>query len=910
MSKFLALFITGTVSGGIYAILSSGLVLTYVTSGVFNFAYGAVAFSVAYTFFQLNVGLGLPTWLAAVIAILVVAPLLGLAIERLVTRHLLGASTVARIVAPIGVLVALPNLVLWVSDLLVDHLGVDLAQRELIILPPGLGPHPAKNWKVGLGASISSDQVAVFGAAIVISLALWFVVKHTVLGLQMRACVDRRDLASLRGVRPEMVSAQAAVLSSVIAGTAGILITPLFNLDPNQFTLLMFVSAAGAALAKFRSILIAMVAGVAIGLMQSMLAGYVHLQARLLPGLRASVPFIVLLAALIVLGRQRGRVAGQVADDAPPADYLADLPRWRRGLPWAIVTVALVVWIQVASTFNAGLTAKSIALGIVFLSFVVITGAGGLVSLAQAAFVTVGAMTTGLATAHGMPFFAAAILGAAAASALGLVVALPSLRLGGLALALATLAAGFMADQMLFQLDWFSGGSTGRPLRLPDIGPFDFSDPASRAMLFLLIFGVLALAVRNLLRSPTGRLMVAIRSSEAAASTSGASVLLPKLALFGVSAGIAGFGGALLAVNNTRITGGDFPTTVGLIWVAVMVVFGVRRIGGALVSGLLFFLMPEALRHLTDSTLIPPILFGLGAITLAQNPDGFMSVMGLQRQVKRQARRDRAAVTAEPARATAVAPARRAEAPLTGADHALSLAGVRAGYGEVNVLSDVDLHVAPGSAVCILGPNGAGKSTLAAVIAGLLPATAGTVRYYGRDITAQAPFERAREGLLLAPEYRGIFPDLSVEDNAMVWIRDAPERHRALSRFPILEQRRRQQAQLLSGGEQQMLTLAPLLERPPKVLVIDEPSLGLSPTSTNQVFAALRELRAAGVTIVLIEEHAARAMELVDEIVLLGTGRVRWKGRASQLPQSLVDEVYLGRAAAAAHAAAPAGAPS
>jgi ABC-type branched-subunit amino acid transport system ATPase component len=359
-------------------------------------------------------------------------------------------------------------------------------------------------------------------------------------------------------------------------------------------------------------------------------------------------------------------------------------------------------------------------------------------------------------------------------------------------------------------------------------------------------------------------------------------------------------------VNNTRITGGDFPTTVGLIWVAVMVVFGVRRIGGALVSGLLYFLMPEALRHLTDSTLIPPILFGLGAITLAQNPDGFMSVMGLSRQLKRQARRDRAEASApssEASDAAAVAVARH-EAPITDAGHALSLSGVRAGYGEVNVLYDVDLEVAPGSAVCILGPNGAGKSTLAGVIAGLLPATSGSVRYFGHDITTAAPYERAREGLLLSPEYRGIFPDLSVEDNAMVWIRDADERQRALTRFPILSQRRKQQAQLLSGGEQQMLTLAPLLERPPKVLVIDEPSLGLSPTSTNLVFQAMAQLREAGVTIVLIEEHAARAMELVDEIVLLGTGRVRWRGKAGQLPQALVDEIYLGKQAAAAHAEA------
>ena len=112
MTKFTALFITGSVSGGIYAILASGLVLTYVTSGVFNFAYGALAFVVAYTFFQLTVGLGVNTALAGVICVLVVAPALGLLIDRLVYRHLLGASTVARIVAPIGVLIALPNFVL------------------------------------------------------------------------------------------------------------------------------------------------------------------------------------------------------------------------------------------------------------------------------------------------------------------------------------------------------------------------------------------------------------------------------------------------------------------------------------------------------------------------------------------------------------------------------------------------------------------------------------------------------------------------------------------------------------------------------------------------------------------------------------------------------------------------------
>jgi ABC-type branched-subunit amino acid transport system ATPase component/branched-subunit amino acid ABC-type transport system permease component len=900
MSKFLALFITGSVSGGIYAMLSSGLVLTYVTSGIFNFAYGAMAFAVAYTFFQLTVGLGLPSIVAALICLLVVSPLLGLLLDRMIDRHLLGASTVARIVAPIGVLIALPSFVLWLSDLLDNY--INLASRELVTLPPGLGPHPPKTWRVGLGATINSNQLAVFGSAIVVSFVLWYVVKHTVMGLRMRACVDRRDLASLRGVRPELVSSQAAILSSMIAGLAGILITPLFNLDPNQFTLLMFVAAAAVAIARFRSIPIAMVAGLGIGVLQSLVAGYVDLPDRLVPGLKASVPFIVLLVALLVLGRQRGRVAGQVADDPPPVDYLADLPKWRRALPWAVVTVALLVWIQFASRFNAGLTAKSISLGIVFLGFVVITGAGGLVSLSQAAFVTFGAMIAALLISHGVPFVLAAIGGGLVACAFGLLVALPSLRLGGLALALATLAAGFMADEMLFNIDGISGGSTGRELRIPSVGPFDFEDPATRATLYLLVFGVMALGVRNLLRSPTGRLMVAIRSSQEASSTSGASVIRPKLVLFGISAFIAGFGGVLLAANNTRIARTDYPTITGLIWVAVMVVFGVRRIGGALVAGLLFYLMPEALRPITESKLVPPILFGLGAITLAQNPDGFMSQLGLQRQMKRAARRAAAAAVATAEQTEAADPLIASNdlgaMPPPSPDLALSVRDLRAGYGEVEVLHGIDLDVHTGSALCILGPNGSGKSTLCSVLAGLLPATRGEVRFFGRDITSLRPDARSSAGLLLAPEYRGIFPDLSVEDNARLWIPDGEARERSLQRFPVLAERRRNQAQLLSGGEQQMLTLAPLLENPPRLLLVDEPSLGLSPTMTRRVFEAVADLRAAGVTIVLIEEHAARAQELVDEIVLLALGHVRWRGAASELPRDLVDEVYLGHAAA------------
>jgi ABC-type branched-subunit amino acid transport system ATPase component/branched-subunit amino acid ABC-type transport system permease component len=925
MTQFLALVVTGIVSGGIYAILSSGLVLTYVTSGVFNFAYGATAFTVAYVYYQLHSGLHWPLPVAAIVSLLVFAPLLGLLLDRAIYRNLAKASGVAKIVATIGVLVALPNIVLVLANWLTTTAGVSLNVQSIVALPPGLGPYPPKVWTIATGATINSDQVAVFVAAVVVSLGLWIVIRWTRVGLNIRAAVDRRGLASLRGINPDRVSTQTTVVGSVIAGLAGVLIAPLFNLDPTVFTVLMFVAAAGAVLGRLRSIPIAMAGGLFIGLAQSMVAGYVNISPSLIPGLRSAVPFVLLFVGVLFVGRERGRLAGQVTEDVPPPDYVSDLPTWRRRLPWAVGVGVLIIWIQVSSTFYSTLTSEGIAMGIVFLSFVVITGAGGMVSLAQAAFATLGALVAANLLSHGMAFLPAALIGGLCACVLGLVVALPSLRLGGLWLALATLAAGFMADEVLFQIPAIGGPASGRAIARPVLGPINFNNAAAYGTLLLIVFGILALLVHNLLRSPTGRLMSAVRSSEVATETSGSSTILPKFVLFGVSAAIAGFGGTLLAANNYRIDPLSYPTTVGMVWIAVMAVFGIRRIGSALIAGLLYVLFPEVLQHVTSSSLVPTILFGLGAISLAKNPDGIMAIRGLKQQAGRERRRQKRAAT-EAAAQLPVAPtvtctgeplvqkpaarsvgipegrarldpavARAAPTP-TEAPAALEFRGICAGYDGVVAVHGVDITVPRGQFLVIVGPNGAGKSTLCSVASGLHRPTSGSILFDGVDVTALPAHERAQRGLILAPEYRGIFPGMSVEDNLAVWVKDPAAREEALSRFPILAERRRQSAQLLSGGEQQMLTLVPLLERVPSVLLIDEPSLGLSPTATLQVLTALGQLRAQGTTVIVAEEQARRVLEVADRVVVLEVGRVTWQGPAADFGDEQARELYLGKA--------------
>ena len=948
MEKLLNLVISGAVAGAIYSIMASGLVLTYQTSGIFNFAQGAVAFVTAFLFFQLNQptaagGLGWPIVPAALVAILVFAPLLGLLLDRVLLRRLAQAPMYARIVGTVGLLIALPALALWLVTTVGNRvLDLGLPENAPGFDPPGLGPTPRRVvWRPVEGVALNSNQLAVFLAAGLAAVLLWLVLRHTRIGLQMRAGVDRRDLAALRGVDPGRVSAVAWTMSMALAGLGGVLLAPLFGLTDLDFTFVVLGSLAAVVLSGLRSIPIAFAGGLLLGITQNLVFGYAPDFLTDISGFQSSIPFVLtVLLIFFVLGRERGRAAGSVAEEAPPLDHRAGLPLWRRVLPWAIALGALLVFqLWVADDFWAGLVARGLVLAIVFLSFVVVTGLGGMVSLSQATFVTASAFTVGwlvnhewsadvpIVTANGRTTFVFALLGGTlVAAAAGALVAIPVRRLGALALALATLALAFVADLTVFQLDSVRNGSRGWAVphvsrdftdietfgeRNLSFGPFDFVESRHLAVLALVVFGLVTLLLYNLRRSPSGRAMLAVRSSEVAARTVGIAPTRSKVALFALSAGIAGLGGGLLAVVNSPVNNASTPAFIGLIWLAVTVTFGIRRPGGALLAGLAFAtvsalleliagwrFMPDFMEDLAGSSSLPAILFGLGAINLAKNPDGVLALAGVQRREKQ---RRRAAARATPPPTTPVStPAPLRPVPVSEpatdgtAPPALELIDIAAGYGEVEVLHGVDLAVPRGRVVALLGANGAGKSTLCAVGAGLLTPARGRVLRDGEDITAMPAHRRARAGLLLAPEARGVFPGLTVDENLALLLRSAAERDQAYQRFPLLAARRSQLAGLLSGGEQQMLALAAALVRPPKVLVADEPSLGLAPLATEEVFRALAELRDAGCALLLVEEKARDALELADTVTFMELGRIAWSGPRAAADLDELAAAYLG----------------
>lgn len=228
----------------------------------------------------------------------------------------------------------------------------------------------------------------------------------------------------------------------------------------------------------------------------------------------------------------------------------------------------------------------------------------------------------------------------------------------------------------------------------------------------------------------------------------------------------------------------------------------------------------------------------------------------------------------------------------------LELRNVTAGYGKTEVLHGIDLRVPAGSIVALLGANGAGKTTALRTIAGIVRPFAGNVVLDGLDITAEATDRRVTRGMCLIPEGRGIFRNLSVQENLRLYAGETatPTQtyERVLGLFPALRSRMRSPAGQLSGGQQQMLALSRAYLQSPSLVLLDEVSIGLAPVIVDQIFAALRVLADAGATMLVVEQYVSRALEMADSVVVLQKGSVAFRGKASDLDEETVLHRYLG----------------
>lgn len=599
--------ILGLATAGIYAVAASGLVVTYQTSGIFNFAHGAMGMIVAYVYWDLRVQRHLPAPVAIVLALFVFAPLLGAVVERLLMRHLSGASVITRIVVTIGLLVGLLGLaqVVWSGN---------------ITPPPKLPRFFGDNVVRFAGVSLAWHEIIVLVCAILVAIGLRVILKGSRLGVAMRAVVDDRDLADLNGCNPARTSMASWMLGSFLAGLAGILIAPqLGNLDQGTLTLLVINAFAAAMVGRLRSLPLTFLGAAILGLATAYmdLAGS-HMASipTWFSDIRGSLPAILLFLVLIFIPQERVRVSAAT-------EKIGRIPRptMTRGL---LGGAGLLVLITVLGYSMTGASLRSLglvmALAIVMLSYVPLTGYAGQISLAQLTFAGLGAYAAvrvvgpdGSLLGLVVAFFVAAVVGA--------LVALPALRLRGLYLALATMAFALVVENVVFSGDQgFS--SDARPFGRPSFLAGDHA-----YLLFMtVVFVVLGLCVLALRRSTFGRRLQAMKDSPAASATIGMNLTATKLAVFGFSAGIAGIGGYLLGCwkelagkSDFSLINGPLP---GLAVLLLAVVGGVAVISGAFIGAGLLVAMPrigDVYPSLHDIMLILP---GLVGVTLARNPDG------------------------------------------------------------------------------------------------------------------------------------------------------------------------------------------------------------------------------------------------------------------------------------------------
>lgn len=617
--------IAGLVFGSIYALSASGLVVTYLSAGILNFSFGAIAFAIARLYYSLNTENGWDIVPAFLVSVFVVAPLVGLLLYVLLFRFIQLAPTLIKIVVTIGVAVTIPPLVNLIFG------------NDPILIAPGIAPRPLKVFDV-FGVAVTTDQIVVYACVLVLLTVGVLVLRYTDVGLRVRAMVDSPAMTATSGTNPGFVAASVWAASSFLAGLVGVVSAPIVGLDADSFLLLMIAAFAAVIAARLHSIPVAVVVGLAMGIAGSVIQYYLPPSSSLTQAAIPSIPFVVTALFLVYNVVRRGgvdegrRVGGTLDHAIVPHGRSASGsgPAARRsdGLTVAsgVLLVAIVAVLpQLLSSFWVTQLALGIVFGVIFLAFTLVIGEGGMIWLCIVTFAGVGAITAAqLATVHGWPLGLAVVGGGVVAMLMGVVIGMLSIRLGDLYLALVTLTFGLLMENLVFTLDDFFNLGAGVELARPSFADGDMEF----AYLALAIFCVIALAIVNLRRSTTGLALGAVRSSADASRTLGVSVLQMKVLVAGLAAFVAGVGGALLAMQRGAARPTDFATLLGLVWLAVLVTLGIRSTLAALIAGISFTMLPALAEVYLPSGWgqIPPILFGLGAIVIAKYPDGSIAM--------------------------------------------------------------------------------------------------------------------------------------------------------------------------------------------------------------------------------------------------------------------------------------------
>ena len=627
MSTFLSFTVLGIVFGAVYGLLAIGLVVTYNTTGVFNFAQGAVGMVAAFSYWELWQNDHWPFLLAIAFIVFVEAPLLALVVEFVLFRRIHGATVERSLMVSLGLLVILLGVatIFWSSPDVIRSVTPYFTQSNGTVLSVRLfGSN---------GVTLQYQQIMIVVVTAVVGVALGVFLRRARLGVAMRAVVDDPELVALAGAKPYRMSQMGWVLGFMLAALAGVLIAPLVGqtgLTSTQLTLLALNGFAAAVVGRLRSLPMTFVGALILGLITYYAQGYLpgHINAGLAAVLVEVIPVVFLFVALLVIPAARLAPAGRLSAAPLPRSRR---PANRRSAP----SCSSWSWWSSPPSWERRpwrRSAKGSRSGIVGLSLVLLVGYAGQVSLCQLTFMGIGASTMGK-TLGGDSWWGV-LLAVAVSGAVGALVALPTLRLRGLYLALATFAFGAVMYSAFFDnSSIISDGSrinVGRP-SLPFMhtvsNKAELIEVAVVAALCLLLVGVVR-------RSIFGRRLVAMSDSPAAFATVGLSSVRTKVIVFSLSAAMAGLGGVFYAGQQGGIGATDVQYIGSLTLLLFVAIWGIRTLSGALLGGLTAAALPVLQTHLPTSLAdLTGLAAGIGIVLLARSPDGILGMTWLANRV-------------------------------------------------------------------------------------------------------------------------------------------------------------------------------------------------------------------------------------------------------------------------------------
>ena len=886
----------GIVLGALSSLTAIGLVLVYRSTRIINFAQAEIGGLAATVAVIVVIGWHQSYWIA-VPAGLAVAVATGAVVDAVVVRRFFTAPRLILTVATVGV----------AQIIGAGEVGLPTFFAKL---------RPLIFFKTPFHASFTlqpfifhgDDVLALLMVPVVVAGLAWFLSRSDT-GVAVRAAADSNERALLLGIPVRRLSRVTWMVAAGLSGIGSILSAPI--LGPHLGVLAgpgsLLAPMAAAVIGRMESLPVTVAAALGIGVAEQLVFWSYPQSSTVDLAL-----FGVILVALLLQRRRVARVddsglGGYVAvrEVRPIPAVLRSLPEVRLARLGGLLLLGLVV-VLLPLTFTSArlIEVAYIAIyGIVAVSLVVLIGWAGQISLGQFAFAGIGAATTASLLVHAdVDLFAALVVASLAGAVTAVLVGFPALRIRGLFLAVTTLAFAVPVSTWLLNSTYFPKFNPNQLVRPVVFERFDLESVRAFYFFCLAFLVVAVIVARNYRRSRAGRTVVAVRDNEKAAASYAINPIRTKLAAFAISGAIAGVGGGLFGVALRGIPFRGFDPVLSLQVFTMVVLGGLGSIGGA-VLGATYFEGVQAFLHGATQLLatgggvvlvLMVVPGGLAEVFYALRDRALralarsknLSVPSLMETADDEATKERAA----PVHATL-------DAPL------LTCEDIDAGYGQIQVLFGVDLDVADGEIVALLGTNGAGKSTVLKVISGLMGPTRGRLAMGGTDLSKLSPADRVRAGVVLVPGGRGVFPSLTVAENLRLagWLARKDKAFideataRAFELFPVLEERLDSKASLLSGGEQQMLTIAQALLCRPKLLMIDELSLGLAPIVVATLLDVVKRINADGTTVIVVEQSVNVATSIAQRAVFMERGQVRFSGPTKQLEKrpDLLRSVFL-----------------